>query len=289
MAWWRRIARCNPPKLFADPDSFRHTTSSCKGHKPKLFRYRYVSPGNNQRLPVIMLENSHILRWRSYSAGAYFGWLSESSAIIEDVIQKILNEINELEKVFCRIFTSDHRLLSKSSCFQEAPNGSTLPWVKPIPVQFEKSFLLSIVASRKKMTEGHRLRDEAIRKFQPLDVFGQGRREIREKEEALWPYYFSVAIENASYPDYFTEKITDCFASKTVPIYWGNPAIGKAFDPTGILKFNEIRRKDLTLELYQRLLPAVEENFQRTKELKLPDDIIFQKIQAHLQKKNRGL
>lgn len=238
---------------------------------------------------MIMLENSHILRWRSYSAAAYFGWLSESSAIIEDVIQKILSEIDELEKVFCRIFTSDRSLLSKSFCFQEAPNGSTLPWVKPISAQYEKSLLLSIVASRKQHTEGHQLRDEAIRKFQPLDVFGQGRREIREKEEALWPYYFSVAVENASYSDYYTEKITDCFASKTVPIYWGNPEIGKKFDPNGILKFNEVRREDLTPQLYQRLLPAVEENFQRTKKLELPDDMIYQKIQAHLQKGNTGL
>lgn len=277
------------PVLPADPASFRHDVSSCRGRMPMRFRYRYIDSGRTRKLPYILLGDQHILNWRSYSAEAYFGWLSESSAIMPEVIEEILNRLPEIEKAFVRIFTSDQRLIEKSSCFEEAPNGSTLPWVKPIPAQFEKTLLLSIVASRKKMTEGHRLRDEAIQKFQPLDVFGQGRREIREKEEALWPYYFSMAVENASYADYYTEKITDCFASKTVPIYWGNPAIGKFFDPNGILRFNEVRREDLTPELYQRLLPAVEKNFQRTKKLELPDDIIFQKIQANLQKGNTGL
>lgn len=269
--------------LPADPDSFRHDTSSCRGRSPKLFTYRYIRPGISECLPVVLLENSHILRWRHYRANAFFGWLSESSVIIGDTIEKILDQIDVLEKNFVRIFTSDQRLLSKSACFEAAPNGSTLPWIKPIPALFGKTRLLSIVASRKEQTEGHRLRDEVIRKYQPLDVFGQGRREIRDKKDALWPYYFSVAVENASYPGYFTEKITDCFAAKTVPIYWGDPEIGRNFNEQGILWFKETQREDLTTDLYRKLLPFIQDNFARTTQLGLPDDIIFQKIQIHLQ------
>ena len=270
------------PVLHADPASFRHDSSSCRGRFPKTFAYHYVDPDSSSRLPLVLLGDEQILNWRRYSAAKYFGWLTESSAIITKTIEAILGKIGEIESAFEKIYTSDRRLLAQSSCFEEAPNGSTLPWVAPLPRGFTKSRLVSIVASRKQMTEGHRLRDEAIGRFAPLDVFGQGRRPIQKKENALWPYYFSVAVENARYPNYFTEKVTDCFASKTVPIYWGNPQIGNTFNPKGILGFHEIRREDLTAELYHRLLPAVEDNFQKTLNLKLPDDIIYQKIKSFL-------
>lgn len=189
-----------------------------------------------------------------------------------------------VESVFKKIFTSDERLLKISPCFEEAPNGSTLPWVKPLPKQYEKNRLLSIVASKKNETEGHRLRDRAIQLYHPLDVFGKGRTEIEKKEEALWPYQFSICIENAKYPNYFTEKITDCFASKTIPIYWGNPHIGQIFDAEAILPFQEIDRKIITPELYNKLLPHVEKNYQQVQKLELPDDIIFKKIKTALLK-----
>lgn len=278
----RLFFQLTQPELPADPVSFRHDVSSCRSRIPKKFSYRYIDPSSNQSFPYILLGDHSILNWRNYAARAYFGWLSESSAIIPEVIQEILNRLPEMEKAFVRIYTSDRSLLEKSACFEDAPNGSTLPWVKAIPAHIKKTRLLSIVASRKQMTEGHRLRDEAIRKFQPLDVFGQDRTEVRDKKDALWPYYFSVTIENASYPNYFTEKITDCFASKTVPIYWGNPKIGAIFNSKGILNYNEIRREDLTLDLYSSLRPAVEDNFQKTRNLELPDDIIYQKIRALL-------
>ncbi|HZK54106.1 MAG TPA: glycosyltransferase family 10 [Desulfosporosinus sp.] len=43
-------------------------------------------------------------------------------------------------------------------------------------------------------------------------------------------YKFSIAFENSSTPGYTTEKIIQAFAAKTIPIYWGNPEIGKEFN-----------------------------------------------------------
>ena len=270
--------------MYADPDSFKHAQSSCSGWKPKLFKYSYVYPNqkNGKTLPFILLENKNILGWRKYKANQLFGWLSESSLIIEKTISLICKHLNELESKFCKIFTSDERLLAMSPCFEAAPNGSTLPWVKPLPKNFQKTWLLSIIASIKNDTEGHHLRNQAIPTYQPLDVFGRGRNEINKKEEALWPYHFSICIENASYSKYFTEKITDCFASKTVPIYWGNPKIDEDFDQRGILAFPETSRNSLTIELYNKLLPHVENNYQKVLNLELPDDIIYKKIKRLL-------
>ena len=49
---------------------------------------------------------------------------------------------------------------------------------------------------------------------------------------------FSIAIENSRNGCYFTEKILDCFTTRTVPIYWGCPDIGDYFDMNVIITFN---------------------------------------------------
>jgi hypothetical protein len=48
----------------------------------------------------------------------------------------------------------------------------------------------------------------------------------------------SFAFENANYPGAFCEKLTDFFATGTIPIYWGNPDIGEFFDTNGIIIFD---------------------------------------------------
>jgi hypothetical protein len=42
---------------------------------------------------------------------------------------------------------------------------------------------------------------------------------------------FSIACENSSHPGYTTEKIVEAFAARTIPIYWGDPEIGRVFNP----------------------------------------------------------
>jgi len=41
---------------------------------------------------------------------------------------------------------------------------------------------------------------------------------------------FSIAIENSSTVGYTTEKIVHAFAAETIPIYWGNPEVGREFN-----------------------------------------------------------
>ena len=51
---------------------------------------------------------------------------------------------------------------------------------------------------------------------------------------------FHIAVENSQQKNYFTEKIIDCFASKTVPIYFGCPNIGDWFHMDGIITFSDL-------------------------------------------------
>lgn len=60
-------------------------------------------------------------------------------------------------------------------------------------------------------------------------------------------YKFSIAFENNAYrpqfPGYTTEKITEPMTVNSVPIYWGNPEIGKEFNTKSFINvydFNSI-------------------------------------------------
>lgn len=54
-----------------------------------------------------------------------------------------------------------------------------------------------------------------------IDLFGRAVKPIADKWDGLAPYHYSLAIENSSSQDYWTEKVADCFLARTVPIYYG--------------------------------------------------------------------
>ena len=53
---------------------------------------------------------------------------------------------------------------------------------------------------------------------------------IIDKQSFQVKHKFSLAFENNSYQGYITEKIGEAFASRTIPIYWGDPTICKDFN-----------------------------------------------------------
>jgi glycosyltransferase involved in cell wall biosynthesis len=62
-----------------------------------------------------------------------------------------------------------------------------------------------------------------------FDLFGKGFQPIDDKYEAMHAYKYSIAIENYSCDDYWTEKISDCFLSFAMPLYHGATNITKYF------------------------------------------------------------
>lgn len=97
-----------------------------------------------------------------------------------------------------------------------------------------KQAKLSAIASTKEMIEGHKLRNSFMnileQDFPEVSVFGEGRaNQLEDKWAGLGPFEFSVAIENTSKPDYWTEKIADCFLSYAVPVYFGATNLDKYF------------------------------------------------------------
>lgn len=53
---------------------------------------------------------------------------------------------------------------------------------------------------------------------------------VKDKNEFLSHYKFSIASENSSYSGYCTEKLMQAFAAGNVPIYWGDRRASEVFN-----------------------------------------------------------
>jgi hypothetical protein len=220
-------------------------------------------------------------------------WVCESRSVFYEwgIKKEIFNDprnVRILEQGYDALFFSDREYCKQSPKFHYAMAGSNLPWCKNQQV-FNKTKLVSMVASPKKMTKGHILRHEYAEKFlQHIDLFGGalGSRRIGsdnspwpDKSEAINDYMFQIVIENDSYSTYFTEKVTDCFATGTIPIYWGAPDIGDYFNMDGIIVLDEhFDITTLTPELYYSKLSAVKDNFHKIKNMIGADDYLYASI-----------
>ena len=110
-----------------------------------------------------------------------------------------------------------------------------------------------------------------------IDLFGgiNPDRRIERKDVALNDYMFSIAIENDTSDTYFTEKILDCFATATIPVYKGTKNVCRYFNPDGIIFLDGDILPDLSYDLYQSKREAVLENLQKVKEFNTIEDWIY--------------
>lgn len=107
------------------------------------------------------------------------------------------------------------------------------------------------------------------------------------KYELFRSYQFSVAIENSKQMNYFTEKVIDCFLTKTVPIYWGCPNIGEYFFTEGMIILQTATVEEflekvsaLTPETYAEMMPMIEQNYQRALQYVRVEDNINRALQS---------
>jgi hypothetical protein len=94
---------------------------------------------------------------------------------------------------------------------------------------------------------------------------------IDSKNQLFENAKFHIVIENARRENWITEKIIDCFATKTIPIYHGCPNIGEYFNEKGIIKFNNLQELDeilnnITPQIYNEMYEYIEENFVKSYE-----------------------
>ena len=218
-----------------------------------------------------------------------FIWLLESREIIPDQYKFIEDNYDFVASRVDGIFTADQRLTHEAG-----PDGKFLyclsnaaPWVMDRDI-YTKSKLVSMIASNKGYTEGHRRRLRVVQafadKFGQDDLYGWGLTHelpLKEKSRGLADYMFSFACENANYPTYFTEKLTDCFACGTIPVYYGTAGVAQYFDPDGIIFLNEkspwenIPWDKLTPEYYESKKDVIQQNFEIAQCMRVAEDYMY--------------
>ncbi|MEM2117722.1 MAG: glycosyltransferase family 10 [Candidatus Bathyarchaeia archaeon] len=118
---------------------------------------------------------------------------------------------------------------------------------------FEKDKLIAVISSDKTFYSGHVKRLKFVKKIAKqkrfdIDIFGRGINEIEDKWDAIARYKYNIAIENSTYPDYFTEKLTDVFLGGSYPFYYGCTNIFDYF-PEGSLTVIDINNFDEAIEI----------------------------------------
>jgi len=206
--------------------------------------------------------------------------LHESRNYSEEM-NSIYTMVLENHTMFDRVLTYDEILLEK------IPNAKLRLCMSTYFIDSQDSFAqiytksknISCISSDKSFLEGHRVRlniinhilsNETKTKF---DMFGNGFHHIENKIDALKSYRFSISIENGHQNNMATEKISDCFLTGTIPIYYGCPNIGEHFDSNGIITFNTaeelvdiVNRLNLNgEEEYNSRIDSIRTNYQLAK------------------------
>jgi hypothetical protein len=251
---------------------FQHAYSSSGWSVPK--HVEWVK--NGQSAPISVYVDHSIMGAVVDKTKKNYAWLAESSAIIETVINWVKNNLSTIEDNFELIFTHDKRLLNLSPKFKFVICNA-VPWVSDRRI-YPKTKSISMIASSKFMCPGHKYRQEIIRKYSPLvDHYGHGFRAIQKKEDGLIDYRFSIAMENDNYPGIFCEKITDCFSTGTIPIFWGTPDIGEFFNKDGIIMLEEFDINQISEDLYFSKMDAIKENLERVLDWPVTEDYMYLK------------
>jgi hypothetical protein len=130
---------------------------------------------------------------------------------------------------------------------------------------FNKNKCISAVTSSKWEHRNQFFRE--IDKMGFVDIYGENYKHLHRifKDKALENYTYSIAIENSSQKNYFTEKINDCFLFNTMPIYWGCPNLSDYFPEDSYIKI-DLEKPEEIKNILER--PLEKRNFKALEEAK---------------------
>jgi len=253
-------------------NTFTHLTDGNKGYSVHGKESKYIEWVKDGSGEVTFYIDSTLAQAQiDETSGPKYGWLLESKYITPQIVDSVRMFPEKYLETFDLIFTHNQDLLKLDSKFKWVPAQGF--WIKE-PKIYEKSKMISMIASNKKLTEGQAIRVKWVEMIRDqVDLYGRGFNEISNKEEGLCDYMFSVVIENGFYESYFTEKILDCFATGTIPVYMGSPDIGKYFNSDGIILLSE--EFEISDDLYYNKMSAIQDNLKKCMEYEVLEDFIY--------------
>ncbi|MFZ2948079.1 MAG: hypothetical protein WA003_01220, partial [Desulfuromonadaceae bacterium] len=184
---------------------------------------------------------------------------------IDPNVLNVLNLVNEpelsrmknidvlnLASRFNLILTWDEELLEKLPNARLMFCGMT--WIPEIYwSKNDKKFKVSFICGSKNLSNNHVLRHYLWNRFYDIHAnniyfFNSSHNPMmthfnhfvgpnpEDKINVFRDFQYHIAIENVCQNNYFSEKIVDCFVTKTIPIYIGCKNIGNFFDERAIIQ-----------------------------------------------------
>jgi hypothetical protein len=253
-------------------DTFTHLTGGNKGYSVHGKESKYVEwVRDNSIGETFYVDDTISQAFNDTIGGKKYAWILESKYIKSRIVEDVERNLQDYLNTFDIIFTHNQQLLKLDSKFKWCPAQGF--WIQE-PKIYKKTKMISMISSNKSMTEGQRLRLRWLEMIgDQIDVYGRGINEISLKEEGLCDYMFSVVVENGFYESYFTEKILDCFASGTIPVYMGSPDIGNYFNSEGIIPLTE--EFDVSEDIYYDKMEAIKDNLERVRQYEILEDFIY--------------
>jgi hypothetical protein len=253
--------------------SFQHDICSCANRIPKYMEW----VKDEYTAPISIHIDSNIINTPVDKTKKNYAWLSESKTIIPYVYNWVRDNVKYMEDNFELIFTNDKSFLDLSPKFKQTI-CSAVPWVNDTGIH-KKTKLTSMITSDKRMCSEHEYRLSIANKYKDvIDLYGRGYNFIEKKEYGLNDYCFSIVIENLNYSLGYSEKISDCFATGTIPIYWGCDEISEIFNKDGIIMLDDnFKIDELSFDLYYSKMDAIKDNYDRIINFPIAEDYIYEK------------
>ena len=217
-----------------------------------------------------------------------YGMLTESRIIVPQDYE-VFHKHKGLEKEFKYILTYDEQILNAVENARFYPIAAGI-WNQEMKTGLseKKDRDVSILSSDKVMCELHRFRlalAKMCKAERLADTYGRfdGGDYVKSVDETLDRYRFSFIIENDISDYYFSERLTSCLASQTIPIYVGARKISEFFNTDGMIL---LEKPDLELakealkkcnrQTYEEKLQAVLENYERVQEYRNMQDYLYE-------------
>lgn len=272
-------------KLKILDNNFYSDHGSCKMFTPKYFTWDR-SPGRGDLVfftdLCLPLANLPI-----YKNSKKIAWILEPFPINPYPYHYIAENHHKFDLILSHNKNFVEKLGPKAEYYF---NGMTL--IKPDDWRpHNKTKYMSIVVSNKNMTEDHGFRHKLVKALKdkklPVDIYGKGYNYVEDKGDALRDYKFSIALENCQINSYISDKIIDCLATYTIPIYRGCESIKDFFNMDGIWTIqsiddciNMVERlmEDADAIYYDKAQAAMIQNFQIAERLRVAEDYIYENI-----------
>jgi hypothetical protein len=185
---------------------------------------------------------------------------------------------------FDLILTYDEYILE--SCLNSKLFLYGTTWIKDFDLSQKKEYCITTLVGGKNQTYGHLLRHSLSDKIDliksipvhlynsinnPLSRFKESKQiKSNTHKNELFYSQFHIVIENTSSKNWFTEKIIDCFQTKTIPIYFGCTNIAEYFDLRGMFYVSSLDEiinvcNNINEETYQNMIDYVNINHEISK------------------------